>query len=89
MHRRSFCGEDKEGNQIQLLEGGIILNFTAKELMHLEDYLALEKSREKTLTFYAEQIQDQQIKTMLQQMTQKSQGNFQRMVKHVSGQNLQ
>lgn len=65
------------------------MNLTAKELMHLEDYLTLEQSREKTLTFYANQIQDQQIKTILQQMTQKSQGNFQRMVKFVSGQNLQ
>lgn len=57
--------------------------------MHLEDYLTSEKSREKTLTFYVEQIEDQQIKTILQQMTQKSKGNFQRMAKYVSGQNLQ
>jgi 23S rRNA maturation-related 3'-5' exoribonuclease YhaM len=71
------------------LEGGVILNLTAKELMHLEDYLTSEKSREKTLTFYVEQIEDQQIKTILQQMTQKSKGNFQRMAKYVSGQNLQ
>ncbi len=65
------------------------MNLTAKELMHLEDYLTLEKIREKTLTFYAEQINDQQVKTMLQQMTQKSQGNFQRMAKYVSSHNLQ
>lgn len=54
------------------------MNLTAKELMHLEDYLTSENSREKTLTFYVEQIEDQQIKTMLQQMAQKSKGNFQR-----------
>lgn len=65
------------------------MSLTAKELMHLEDYLTLEKSCEKTLNFYANQIQDQQTKIMLQQMTQKSQGNFQRMIKHVSDQNLQ
>lgn len=65
------------------------MNLTAKELMHLEDYLTLEKSCEKTLNFYGNQIQDQQIKTMLQQMTQKSQGNFQRMVKYIDSEKLQ
>ena len=57
--------------------------------MHLDDYLTLEKNCEKTLNFYANQLQDQQMKSMLQQMVQKSQGNFQRMIKHVGGQNLQ
>lgn len=65
------------------------MNLTAKELMHLEDYLTLEKSCGKTLNFYGGQTQDQQIKTMLQQMTRKSQGNFQRMAKYVDSKNLQ
>ena len=65
------------------------MDLTAKELMYLEDYLNLELSWEKTLDFYANQIQDQQTKNMLQQMKQKSQGNFQRMFKHIGGQNLQ
>jgi hypothetical protein len=51
--------------------------------------LTIEKTCEKNLNFYANQIQDQQTKSMLQQMAQKSQGNFQRIVKHLSGQNLQ
>lgn len=65
------------------------LDLTAKELMHLEDYLTLEKSTEKVLNYYADQLQDQQIKSTLQQMAQKSQSNFQRMYKHLSGQELQ
>lgn len=65
------------------------MDLTAKELMHLEDYLALEKSTEKTLNFYAAQLQDQQVKSTLQQMAQKSQSNFQRMFKHLGGQELQ
>lgn len=65
------------------------MDLTAKELMHLEDYLALEKSMEKTLNFYAAQLQDQQVKSTLQQIAQKSQSNFQRMFKHLGGQELQ
>lgn len=65
------------------------MNLTAKELMHLEDYLTLEQGCGKTLNFYASQAQDQQMKTVLQQMSQKSQDNFQRMVKYIGGQGQQ
>lgn len=65
------------------------MNLTAKELMHLEDYLTMEKSCEKSLQFYAGQTQDQQIKAMLEQMSQKSQANFQRMANYVGSKNKQ
>jgi ferritin-like metal-binding protein YciE len=71
------------------LEGGFLMQLTAKELMHLEDYLVMEQTCGKNLNFYSNQIQDQQLKSALQQMAQKSQGNFQRMVKHLNDQKLQ
>mgnify|MGYP001270299289 CR=1 FL=1 len=65
------------------------MKITAKELMHLEDYLTMEQACSNNLNFYANQIQDQQSKTMLQQMAQRSQGNYQRLVQRFSGQNMQ
>lgn len=65
------------------------MNLTAKELMHLADYLALEKGCAKSLQFYGGQSQDQQLKTMLAQMAQKSQANFQRMANYVRPANKQ
>lgn len=60
------------------------MDLTAKELMHLEDYLNMEKGCENTMRFYAAQTQDQQAKDLLQQMQEKSRAGFQRMVKYVS-----
>lgn len=63
---------------------------SAKELMHLEDFLTMEQSCAKTLNFFANQLQDNQAKQLLQQMAQRNQQNFQTVSKHLnSGQNLQ
>jgi len=65
------------------------LKITAKELMHLEDYLTMEQTCGNNLSFYVNQVQDEQSKTMLQQMVQKSQGNYQRLVQRISNQKMQ
>lgn len=63
---------------------------SAKELMHLEDFLTMEQSCTKTLNHFANQLQDNQAKQLLQQMAQRNQQNFQTISKHLnSGQNLQ
>lgn len=63
---------------------------SAKELMHLEDFLTIEQSCVKTLNHFANQLQDNQAKQLLQQMAQRNQQNFQTISKHLSsGQNLQ
>ena len=85
---RAFQGKNKVDVSTNL-KGGLLLNLTAKELMQLDDYLTLEKSCEKSLQFYAGQTQDQQTKAMLEQMTQKSQANFQRMANYVGSKNKQ
>jgi len=55
---------------------------SAKELMHLEDFLTIEQSCVKSLNFFANQTQDSQAK--------KNQQNFQNISKHLNaGQNLQ
>jgi hypothetical protein len=65
------------------------VKITAKELMHLEDYLTMEQTCGQNLSLYANQVQDEQSKTMLQQMVQKSQGNYQRLIQRISDQNMQ
>lgn len=65
------------------------MKITAKELMHLEDYLTMEQTCGNNLSFYVNQVQDEQSKTMLQQMVQKSQGNYQRLVQRISNQKMQ
>ena len=63
---------------------------SAKELMHLEDFLTIELSCVKSLNYFANQTQDSQAKQLLQQMAQKNQQNFQNISKHLNaGQNLQ
>lgn len=63
---------------------------SAKELMHLEDFLTMEQSCSKTFNHFANQLQDSQAKQLLQQMAQRNQQNFQTISKHLSsGQNLQ
>jgi hypothetical protein len=63
---------------------------SAKELMHLEDFLTMEQTCAKTLTYFSNQLQDNQGKQLLQQMAQRNQQNFQTISKHLnSGQNLQ
>jgi len=57
--------------------------------MHLEDYLTMEQTCGNNLSFYVNQVQDEQSKTMLQQMVQKSQGNYQRLVQRISNQKMQ
>lgn len=70
-------------------KGGILV-LSSKELMHLEDFLGMEQSCAKTMNFFAGQVQDAQTKQLFQQLSQKSQQNFQTMSKHLNaGQNLQ
>jgi len=50
----------------------------------------MEQSCTKTLNHFANQLQDNQAKQLLQQMAQRNQQNFQTISKHLnSGQNLQ
>lgn len=63
---------------------------SAKELMHLEDFLTIEQSCVKTLNHFANQLQDSQAKQLVQQIALKNQQNFQTISKHLNaGQNLQ
>lgn len=63
---------------------------TAKELMHLEDFLGLEQASVNTMNYFANQIQCQQSKQLFQQIAKKNQQNFQTISKHLSaGQTLQ
>lgn len=50
----------------------------------------MEQSCTKALNYFANQLQDNQAKQLLQQMAQRNQQNFQTISKHLnSGQNLQ
>ena len=63
---------------------------SAKELMHLEDFLGYEQTAVKTLNYFASSAQDSQSKQLFQQMAQKKQQHFQTLSKHLNvGQNLQ
>lgn len=63
---------------------------TAKELMHMEDFLGMEQTGVKAFNNFASMVQDGQTQQMLQQMSQKCQQNFQTVSRHLSsGQNLQ
>jgi hypothetical protein len=75
---------------LALTKGGIRTMLSAKELMHLEDFLTMEQACSKTLNYFAGQLQDSQAKQLLQQLAQRNQQNFQTVSKHLSsGQNLQ
>ena len=66
------------------------MNLSAKELMHLEDFLTIEQSSVKTLNHFASMSQDQQLKQSLQQMAQKCHQDFMMMNKHLNaGQTMQ
>jgi hypothetical protein len=63
---------------------------SAKELMHLEDFLTIEQSCIKTLNHLSSSVQDNQSKQLLQQLAQKNQQHFQTISKHLNaGQTLQ
>jgi Domain of unknown function (DUF892). len=63
---------------------------TSKELLQLEDFLTMEQACVKTLNHFANELQDNQAKQLLQQLAQKNQQNLQTISKHLSaGQNLQ
>ena len=63
---------------------------TAKELMHLEDFLGMEQCCGNLMNHFSSSMQDTQGKQLLQQIGQKSQQNFQNMKKHLgAGQTLQ
>jgi hypothetical protein len=63
---------------------------SAKELMHMEDFLTQEQGCVKTFNYLANTVQDNQTKQLLQQLSQKSSQHFQTISKHLNaGQNLQ
>ena len=63
---------------------------TSKELMQLDDILGMEQTAVNALNNFANAIQCNQSKQLLQQMAQKNQQHFQMLSKHLSaGQTLQ
>ncbi len=63
---------------------------TSKELMQLDDILGMEQTAVNALNNFANTIQCNQSKQLLQQMAQKNQQHFQMLSKHLSaGQTLQ
>lgn len=63
---------------------------STKELMQLEDFLTMEDTCVKVMNHFSSSMQDTQGKQLLQQISQKSQQNFQNMKKHLgTGQTLQ
>ncbi len=63
---------------------------SAKELMHLEDFLNMEQSTVKMLNYFSGTVQDSQAKQLFQQAAQKNQQHFQTLSKHLNaGQTLQ
>jgi rubrerythrin len=58
--------------------------------MHLEDFLGMEQTCSKTMSFFANNVQDAQTKQLFQQLAQNSQQHVQTISKHLNaGQNLQ
>lgn len=75
-------------NRVYKERGDFMLS--AKELLQLEDFLTMEQTCVKTLNHFANELQDNQAKQLLQQAAQKNQQNFQTISKHLSaGQKLQ
>ncbi len=63
---------------------------TVKELMHVEDILGMEQCAVNTFNYFANQVQNQQSKKLLQQIAQQNQQHFQTISKHLNaGQTLQ
>ncbi|BBB90241.1 MAG TPA: ferritin-like domain-containing protein [Methylomusa anaerophila] len=63
---------------------------SSKELLHLEDFLGMEQTCVKTMSFFANSVQDSQCKQLFQQLSQKGQQHMQTMSKHLNaGQSLQ
>ena len=72
-----------------MLRGGAFM-LTSKELMQLDDILGMEQTAVNALNNFANTIQCNQSKQLLQQMAQKNQQHFQMLSKHLSaGQTLQ
>lgn len=62
---------------------------TSRELMLLEDHIKLEDNMTKCFNHFANEINDQQIKSLCQQMAQDHQQMIQSLTRHISQQNLQ
>ncbi len=63
---------------------------TSKELMQLEDFLSMHQTGVKTFNHFAGELQDQQGKQLLQQLSQKHQQHVQMVSKHLNaGQTMQ
>ena len=63
---------------------------SSKELMHLEDFLSMHQTCGKTFNHFAGEMQDQQGKQILQQLSQKHQQHVQMVSKHLNaGQTMQ
>ncbi len=60
-----------------------------KELLHLEDSLAMEELMVKKLTQCSEMATDQEIKNLCGSFIQNHKNNFQTMVKHLKDKKLQ
>lgn len=61
-----------------------------KELLHLEDLLTMEQTWIKMLYNFANQLQDQQAKQVLQQIAERNLTQFQALAKNLNaGQTLQ
>ena len=59
-------------------------NLTSRELMFLEDHLALVQNSVKMLNHYAAEFSDPQLKSLCQGMAGEHQQSFDRMFKHLS-----
>lgn len=60
-----------------------------KELLHLEDQLAMEELMTKKLTLCSEMAVDQEIKNMCGKFIQSHKNNFQTLVRHIKDIQLQ
>jgi hypothetical protein len=62
---------------------------TSRELMLLDDHIKMEANIAKCFGHFSNEIQDQQMKTMCQQMAQHHQQHIQMLSRHISQQTLQ
>lgn len=67
----------------------MMTQITSRELMLLEDHIKLEDNMTKCFNHFANEIKDQQLKSLCQQMSQEHQQMVQTLSRHISKQNLQ
>ncbi|MGB9679843.1 MAG: spore coat protein [Thermoanaerobacteraceae bacterium] len=59
------------------------MQITSKELMYLDDVLSLQENMAKSLNEYATRCQDQQLKALCQNLSEKCQNNFNSLLKNL------